>query len=215
MPGAAYPEYAVRELERIAAHILQQRFPEGVTIPVDIDLIVDTEPNVSLDVAPSLQEACGIAGAVVAHPKEGRFTILIDERVADGNAAFYRFTVAEEFAHLVLHRGILETVRDLDDVMDLQASEKYYGVLDRNAKRLASCILMPTGLLRQDARARFTRLRATGLGEEELASKLTIQLAQRYNVSVTAMGIRLTNWPLSIKTAVRQAFRANLNELPE
>lgn len=214
MPGS-YPEYTVRELERLAAGILRQRFPAGVGIPIDIDFIVDTEPNVTLDVAPGLQEKCGIAGAVVAHPKEGRFTILIDERVADGNAAFYRFTVAEEYAHTVLHRGILTQVHDLDDVATLHASDAYYKVLDRNAKRLASIILMPTEQLRQDARTRFAVLRATGLGEAELARRLTIQLAQRYNVSVQTMGIRLTNWPLSIQTAVRQAFRSNLNELPE
>ncbi len=214
MPGS-YPEYTVRELEHLAAGILRQRFPAGVAIPIDIDFIVDTEPNVTLDVAPGLRDECGIAGAVVAHPKEGRFTILIDERVADGNAAFYRFTVAEEYAHIVLHRGILGQVHDLDDVATLHESDAYYDVLDRNAKRLASIILMPTEQLRQDARTRFAALRAAGLGEAELARRLTIQLAQRYNVSVQTMGIRLTNWPLSIQTAVRQAFRSNLNELPE
>lgn len=180
----AYPRYTVTELERIAARILQQRFPQGPSIPIDIDYLVDTEPNVSLDVAPRLRERCDVAGALVAHPEEGRFTILIDEGVADGNAAFYRFTLAEEYAHLVLHRGILEQVRDLDDVVALQESQDYYDILDRNAKRLASCILMPTEAMRQDARAQFKTLRAQGLEEGKLVQRLTIQLAQRYNVSV-------------------------------
>lgn len=213
MPGA-YPRYTVRELERIGAQILQQRFPEGASIPVDIDYIVDTEPGVSIDTAPGLRE-CGVAGAVVAYPEEGRFTIFIDEQVADGNAVFYRFTLAEEYAHLILHRGVLEQVRSLDDAVSLHDAEEDYKILDRNAKRLASIILMPTESLRQDARARFARLRAAGLGVEELAEKLTIQLAQRYNVSVMTMGIRLTNWPLSLQTRVQQAFRAGLKELPE
>lgn len=211
----AYPEYTVRELERISTGVLQQRFPHGVTIPVDIDFIVDTEPNVTLDIARGLQGGCGVAGAVVAHPEERRFTIMIDERVADGNAAFYRFTLAEEYAHLVLHRGILAEVRSLDDVVALHSSDAYYSVLDRNAKRLASCILMPTEPLRRDARSVFAALRAAGLGEVKLAEKLALQLAQRYHVSVRTMGIRLENWPLSIATAVRDAFRAGLNELPE
>lgn len=214
MPGA-YPEYTVRELEAIAVGILRQRFPAGVPIPVDIDLVVDTEPDVTLDVAPGLRDSCGAAGAVVAHPKEGRFTILIDERVADGNAAFYRFTVAEEYAHLVLHRGMLAEVQDLEDVVRLHESDAYYKVLDRNAKRLAGIILMPTDPLRQDARVLFAALRAARLGEEELAGKMTIQLAQRYNVSRTTMAIRLTEWPVSIQTVVRHAFRANLSELPD
>lgn len=214
MPGA-YPRYAATELERIGARILQQRFPQGPRIPVDIDYLVDTEPDVSLDVSPGLRDGCGVAGAVVAHPEEGRFTILVDEGVADGPAVFYRFTLAEEYAHLVLHRGILTQVRDLDDVAVLHDSEDYYGVLDRNAKRLASCILMPTAVLRQDARVRFKALRAEGLEEDKLVQRLTIQLGQRYNVSTKAMEIRLTNWPLSVYTAIRHAFRAGLEELPE
>ena len=214
MPGA-YPDYTIRQLEGIAAGILRIRFPAGVTIPVDIDLIVETEPDVTLDIAPGLRGNCGVAGAVLAHPKEGRFTIIIDRDVADGTAAFYRFTVAEEYAHLVLHRGILEKVEDLDDVVKLHESDAYYNVLDRNAKWLASALLMPPELLRRDARARFAALRATGMTEEQLAAKMTIQLAQHYNVSRAAMGHRLKNWPLSIVAALRVAFRTNLNELPD
>ncbi len=214
MPGA-YPRYTVAELERIATRTLQQRFPEGSPVPVDVDYLVDTEPNVSLDVAPGLLNGCGVAGAVIAHPDEGRFTILIDEGVADGNAAFYRFTLAEEYAHLVLHRGILQQVRDLGDVVELHESKDYYDILDRNAKRLASCILMPTEAVHQDARVRFRALRGQGLEEGKLVQRLTIQLAQRYYVSTKAMEIRLRNWPLSIYTAIRHAFRAGLEELPE
>lgn len=177
--AGAYPRYTVAELERVAARILQQRFSQGPPVPVDIDYLVDTEPNVSLDVAAGLRDRCGVAGAVVAHPEEGRFTILIDEGVADGNAAFYRFTLAEEYGHVVLHRGILQQVRDLGDVVELQASKDYYDVLDRNAKRLASIILMPTKPLRLDAHARFEALRAQGLEEGKLVQRLTVQLAQR------------------------------------
>lgn len=213
--AGAYPRYTVAELERVAARILQQRFPQGPAVPVDIDYLVDTEPDVSLDVATGLRDRCGVAGAVVAHPEEGRFTILIDAGVADGNAAFYRFTLAEEYSHVVLHRGILQQVRDLGDVVELQASRDYYDVLDRNAKRLASIMLMPTKPLHQDARVRFKALRAQGLEEGKLVQRLTVQLAQRYNVSVQAMEIRLKNWPLSIYTAIRHAFQTGLDELPE
>jgi hypothetical protein len=212
--SGVYPRYNLPQLEAIAGQILQKRFPAGPTIPVDIDFIVESEPGVTLDVAPGLRAACGIAGAVLAHPKESRFTIVIDEAVADGNATFYRFTVAEEYAHLVLHRGILERVESIDDVVQLHKSDEYYKVLDRNAKWLAGSILMPTNALRRDAQIRFAELRKRGLGEEELASKMTIQLAQHYNVSRMTMAYRLTDWPLSIVAAVRQAFRANLDDLP-
>lgn len=214
MPSGTYPQYQISELERIARQLLEERFPEGVAIPIDIDYLVESEPGVSLDIAPGLRHKFGVAGAVVVHPDERRFTILIDQSVADGNAAFYRFTVAEEFAHLVLHRSILEQIKTVEDAAQLHASPAYYDHLDRNAKWLASALLMPEGCLREDAKALFIRIRAARLDEGTLVYKLTIRLAQRYNVSQTAMSHRLRNWPLDIYDAIRQAFATGLNALP-
>lgn len=117
------------------------RFPEGVSIPVDIDYLVESEPGVSLDIMPGLRRKFGIVGAVVVHPEERRFTILIDQSVADGNAAFYRSTLAEEFSHLALHRSILEQIKNVEDAVELHASPAYYDHLDRNAKWLASAFI--------------------------------------------------------------------------
>jgi len=74
---------------------------------------------------------------------------------------------------------------------------------------------MTPELLRRNARDNFPPLRDTGLTEEQFAPKITIQLAQHYNVSRAAMGHRLKNWPLSIVAALRVAFRTNRNELPD
>lgn len=84
----------------------------------------------------------GVAGAVISHPDEARFTIVIDEKVADGNLSFYRFTVAEEFAHLKLHRKLLATVTSLEEVIQLHEWERY-SEIDRHAKWLASALLIP------------------------------------------------------------------------
>jgi hypothetical protein len=133
LPGT-YPQYQISELERIARRLLEERFPEDVSIPVDIDYLAESEPGVSLDIMPGLRHKFGIAGAVVVHAEERQFTILIDQSVADGNAAFYRFTLAEEFSHLVLHRSVLEQIKTLEDAARLHASPAYYDHLDRNAK---------------------------------------------------------------------------------
>lgn len=214
MPPGTYPQYQISELERIARRLLEERFSEGVSIPVDIDYLAETEPGVSLDIMPGLRHTFGIAGAVVVHPEERRFTILIDQSVADGNAAFYRFTVAEEFSHLILHRAILEQIKTVEDAARLHVSPAYYDHLDRNAKWLASALLMPEWCLQEDAKAFFTTLRTARLDEQTLTYKLTIRLAQRYNVSQAAMSHRLRNWPLNIYEAIRQAFAAGFNSLP-
>jgi len=212
---ASLPQYPANELERIAAARLAARFPGGVTIPVDIDYLVESEPGVTLDVMRGLRDGYGIAGAVVAHPEEGdRLTVLIDSNVADGAVAFYRFTVAEEFGHIVLHRDVLRSVRTLEQVAALHQSPAYYDTLDRNAKRFAAAVLMPPAILRDDAHAFCTPLRAAGHDMKALNGKLTIRLAQRYGVSTTAMGIRLCEWPCSVADAVREMYTRNLPALP-
>ncbi len=213
MPPGTYPQYQISELERIARQLLEERFSEGVSIPVDIDYLAESEPGVSLDIMLGLRHTFGIAGAVVVHPEERRLTILIDQSVADGNAAFYRFTLAEEFSHLVLHRSILEQIKTVEDAARLHASPDYYDHLDRNAKWLASALLMPERCLREDSSTLFTRLRAVIPDEQALAYKLTIRLAQRYNVSQLAMSHRLRNWPLNIYEAIHQAFVSGLSSL--
>ncbi len=99
MAPGLYPHYSITELGRVATRLLKEHFGDEVPIPVDIDYIVESQPGVSLDLVPGLRDACGVAGAVLAHPAEQRFTIGIDAAAADGLPAFYRFTLAEELAH--------------------------------------------------------------------------------------------------------------------
>ncbi len=215
MAAASLPSYSAADLEGIAAARLRARFQDGVSIPVDIDYLVESEPGVTLDVMRGLKDRYGVAGAVVAHPEErGRVTVLIDADVADGLPAFYRFTVAEEFSHVVLHREIIQSVRNLEQVVALHRSPAYYDTLDRNAKRFAAATLMPTERLREDARAFFIPLRAARLEMPALLGKLTARLAQRYSVSTTAMRIRLTEWPAQVTDLVREAFARDLPSLP-
>ena len=214
MATGSLPQYAAGELERIAAARLAARFPEGVSIPVDIDYLVESEPGVTLDVMRGLKASHGVAGAVLVHPEEGdRLTVLIDASVADGQAAFYRFTLAEEFGHIVLHRKVIRGIRTLADVVALHKSPAYYDTLDRNAKRFAAGLLMPAECLRRDAGEIFTPLRAAGLDRSTLTRKLTMRLAQRYVVSPAAMQHRLSEWPARIEAAVREAFARDLPAL--
>lgn len=48
--------------------------------------------------------------------------MLLDEQAVDAEPTFARFTAAEELGHLVLHRAIMQTVRSLDDVVNLHKS---------------------------------------------------------------------------------------------
>ena len=112
------PTYKVEDLERKALRILEERCRPSITIPVDIDLLAEQEPGVLLDIKPGLKEHHFIPGLVV-RKDDGTFEVLIDESVADNNQNYYRFTVAEEFAHIILHRSILENVTNIEIAFSL------------------------------------------------------------------------------------------------
>jgi hypothetical protein len=212
--SGALRQYSAGDLEEIAAALLRARFPGGVPIPVDIDYLVETQAGVTLDVMRGLRDTHGVAGAVLTHPEENRVTVLIDEAVADGLPAFYRFTLAEEFAHVVLHRETIQGITTLEQVVALHQSPDYYGVLDRNAKRFAAAVLMPAERLRPDARTLFAQLRAVNLGMNALTATLTVRLAQQYSVSTVAMRHRLKEWPVRVMGAIVEAFKRGLPTLP-
>jgi hypothetical protein len=97
------PQYSVPELERRAETLLRDRCGWPPSIPVDIESLVDQVPGVLLDILPGLQELCGVAGLARYEPDTDTMRVIIDAEVADHPSdAFYRFTVAEEFAHVLL-----------------------------------------------------------------------------------------------------------------
>jgi IrrE N-terminal-like domain len=207
------PRYALSKLEGLAQALLRERWP-GLVIPVDIDFLVDREPGVVLDIARGLRDQRGVAGAAVYHPKEDRFTVLVDEAVADGNPGFYRFTVAEELGHIRLHRPVLRQVRSVEDADALHASE-HYEYMERNAKWFASALLMPREPLLRDARQLYAGLvKQHGFDHPELVRRsLVIRLSQHYVVNTSPMQYRLERWPLEVLRMVDQALEVKRTSL--
>ena len=207
------PTYSIPRLEQIAKLLLEERWP-GLTIPVDIDYIVEQEPGTVLDYLPGLRSVHGVAGAVISHPEEARFTILVDEGIADGNLFFYRFTVAEEFAHLKLHRKLLVAVTSLEEVIQLHEWDRYYEI-DRNAKWLASSLLIPPGPVLEDTHRLYPEMvRRVGFTNPEAVKAYVIdRLSRKYLVSPPTMRYRLQQRPIDVLKKIDTAMGNELDFL--
>src|SRR5271157_327824 len=107
--------YAVAELDRLATDYLAQHFGPDVLIPVDVDLRVEKAEGITLDVWPELQANHKVLGMVLRDVGSGELFIYIDEDLADNDTpnglARYRMTVAEELAHIRLHRPLIEAIQ--------------------------------------------------------------------------------------------------------
>lgn len=215
MTFPAAREYSVAEIERRAAELLRRHCGTPVPIPVDVDLLLEREPGVTLDYRPGLRQVHGVVGAVARERGTGRLIVLIDAQVADHNPNLYRFTVAEELGHVILHRPLIEKVRTLREAKALHASEEYRR-MDRNAKRFAAAVLMPPAEVLRDAAEVYPQLvAAAGFGNvEAVQGYLVDRLARRYRVSTQAMRIRLGEWPIRVLDRVAAAMRERLAFLP-
>lgn len=151
---------------------------------------------------------------MISHHQEARFTILIDKEVADSNLSFYRFTVAEEFAHLKLHRKLLVTVTSVEEIIQLHEWEGYHEI-DRNAKWLASALLIPPAPVLEDVRRLYSKMiRRVGFtNPEAVKARVVDRLSRKYLVSPQVMRIRLQRWPVDGLKKIDTAMRDELDFL--
>lgn len=203
------PTYRVSELERLAIDFLKEHCWPAIQIPIDIDLLLEKEPNVAFGYGESLKENYGVAGTVVK--KDGKYLVYIDADIADNNLNFYRFTVAEELAHLRLHRKILDQITDFDEAFELMEWSGYHKI-DRNAKRFAAALLMPGPYLSEDARRLYPKLvKVAGFDDPDaIINYLISKLSKKYEVSPQTMKYRLNEWPIEIIEKVVAAMKERL-----
>jgi hypothetical protein len=107
-------------------------------------------------------------------------TMLIEARLLDGGSSYgrFRFTLAHELAHWILHRALFTGAKA---VASLEADKPASNSIEWQANYLAKSILMPVGQLKRG----FYTL--SGDGETRITS-----LAKTFEVSRQAMRIRLT-----------------------
>ncbi len=205
--------YTLTELEQIAANQLKS-LGDNFTIPVDIEDIVE-QCGIDLDIKRGSADR-GIMGQIGTNLDTGKFIIKIDEKLFEArhNQRICRMTIAEEFAHFLLHRKTIENVKTYEDVITLK-NHPHWHKYERNAKWLAAALLMPAGHVLNDSRELYKQLVSSVGFDNPIAVKKYIRnlLADKYDVSVSAMKYRLENWPINVMDKIDQAMRDKLDFL--
>lgn len=209
------PTYKVAELERKSAELLSEVLGPEYEIPVDIDLLAERIEGVSLDYVRGLRESHDLDGAVLRDIDTGEILIVIDEWLADRNPNRYRMTVAEEVAHITLHRRLIEAIDSVATFRELHAHPLYHQI-ERNAKRCAAALLMPGGAVADLAQTTYPQLvKVAGFGNPEIIQKyMASQLAKEFDVSAQTMRYRLQEWPMRISERIAEAVKDRLTYLP-
>ena len=209
------PTYDVPELERKATELLNEILGPEFDVPVDIDLLAERLKGVSLDYARGLREHHSLDGAVLRDTDTGELLIIVDEWLADSNPNRYRMTIAEEVAHIVLHRRLIDAINDVATFRELHQHPRFHQI-ERNAKRCAAALLMPGSAVVELAQEIYPQLvKVAGFNDVTAVQKyLASQLAKVFEVSAETMRYRLNEWPMRIFDRVAQAIQDKLTYLP-
>lgn len=198
-------KYKVPEIERIAVETLQKYLSPSYRPPIDIDLVAE-KYGALIDAKRGLKNRFPVVG-ICWRRSPGQYSIIIDEDTLNNYPTFYRFTVAEEIGHIILHGNVVDEITTEKEAIRLVASRDY-NTMDRNARRFAAAILMPHKWIEKVAKDIYPKLvEAVGFGDAEaIKDYLAQQMAKIFEVSEQSMKYRLTEWPMNIYDRVEHAI---------
>ncbi len=136
-------DYPLWQLENIAQDVLKdaEHCIEGYR--VDIEQLIETKYKIIIDVHYNLQQKYGVMAYMLLY--ENR--LFVDDKLIDDIrlAKRYRFTLAEELAHFIIHKDVYKNCKDLNERIEMESllSRQEQWFLETNAKALASAILIP------------------------------------------------------------------------
>ncbi|MDD5421974.1 MAG: ImmA/IrrE family metallo-endopeptidase [Candidatus Omnitrophica bacterium] len=187
MPDPHITFYPIAALEEIATVFLS-KFNTSVTpLPIEIDLISEKSLGINIIDFSMLKEKYGLEGFLAL----GKKTIYIDGYLMDNDNFYnrYRFTVAEEVAHSILHGNLFKNIKDIEEYFDAFDKLKHFQVarMDQDAKYLASAILMPTEPFTELATEYIAELDGEG---KVLRYGAVEKLSKKFEVSFETASIR-------------------------
>jgi Zn-dependent peptidase ImmA (M78 family) len=190
------PFYDLPTLERIAkAFLIAYNDPNKSE--VDIELIIEEQLGWQIVALEGLMENYSIE----AYVSKGN-TLYMDPYLIDWQERRYRFTLAEEVSHFLIHKDIYANCKNLEEHLERyeQITGQEYWRMERNAKYLASAILMPSDIFEKESIALYEKIdRKKYKTNQDVLYKITLELSNIFNVSDMASKIRFKNLGLHNK----------------
>ena len=178
---------------RAAAEAFLKRYHPSRKIPIPIERIIEFQMGLDIVPLPGLLEAYDVDGFTSSDLSE----ISVDQFVYEHRPSRYRFTLAHEVGHVVLHaelfkahqfRGIEAWKRFLMGVAEID-----YSRLEWQAYSFGGLVLVPGDALQQELKLAAKQVKAQGVSKETDFAKslMTDMVANRFGVSSEVIERRL------------------------
>ena len=200
LPPSSVPHLSYDQLRRQAEAFLA-RYHASKRIPIPIERIVEFELKLDIVPVPGLEEAFEIVGFTSSDLSE----ITVDEYVYESQANRYRFTLAHEAGHVVLHTELFkqQRFRRVDDWKDFVRTFPEFDLsrLEWQAHSFAGLVLVPGDALERVIREVIRQVKAQGVNHErDFANDLVVDVvATRFEVSTEVIQRRLGYDQLDLK----------------
>ena len=188
------PHKSNSEIEAYAETILAEHQPED-GIPVQVEEIIEFGFGMEIRPIRALNSRFGFEGAL-SHDLQ---TIFVDEEFMQRYPNRYRFTLAHELGHRVIHgefiRSLVFTDKEAWKSSVMGIDPTTYGIVERQAYIFAGYLLVPSPSLRLSCReaSELAWTHGIELGEmgETAMSYVAGRLAKQYRVSTAVIERRL------------------------
>lgn len=189
---ASYLSY--EDIWRRADQFLKEHHAEG-TIPVPIERIVEFRLEMDIVPIPGLRDLIDMEGFVTSDLRE----IYVEELVYNKWPNRYRFTLAHEVGHVVLHESIFReaqfsSIEGWKQFIN-SISEKEHSWLEYQAYAFAGLVLVPREPLISEAQQCVQMVESEGIKLREDSdfawSRIAAFLAKRFEVSTEVIEKRI------------------------
>jgi hypothetical protein len=196
VPYRSYEEIGRISSEFLKAHEIQNQ------IPVDVEAILEFILDVGIIPIPGFQQNCSVEGSLSMDLK----TVYVDEYVYRVVETRYRFTLAHELGHILLHKKLFNQM-DADNFIEWkrayrQISESSYFSLEMQAYDFAGLLLVPADHLKSrfvkmisENKAKFVEADKKGITRPKVLnyfmSQAIYRLGRIFNVSTHVIEKRI------------------------
>jgi len=194
MPDITAPRLSYEDVRSRAEAFLRQYHPDR-TLPVPIEEIVESQLKLDIVPAPNLHQLLEIDGFLTGNLKE----IWVDDFVYRSRPGRYRFTLAHEVGHLILHRDVYRT-RPFESIEGWKAfhnsiPDEEHSWLEYQGYAFAGLVLVPRDLLETEAQKCVERIKQEGIRLKEnwdfAWDRIAAFLAKQFEVSSEVIHRRL------------------------
>ncbi len=197
-------EYSRGQLECMAIDLLRRRVDIEFRAPINVEVLLEGTPNVHLEEMPGLLNQFSVEGAVCTEAMTHELTVFVDTRIMNGpDDARYGAVVAEELSHIILHRGVIQQIRSIQDFLEVRRCPQWKRI-ELDARHFSASVRMPELLVNRKAESVYQEVVGRyGFNDPHEVEKLVRnRLAELFVVPVADMHARIIQWPCPVASRV-------------